>query len=205
MRFQIRSATKEDAAVWVRMREALWPEHASAWHATEVDKYFAGLLSMPLEVLIAADDDGRRSVLPSCRSVRTRRAAKPIGWRFSRAGMSRPRPDVTASAARSSRLPNGGPSCQGCTEFASDAVLDNIESASAHAALGFEETVQIRCFRKPIVPTISRPATAAGIEIAEAQSDRRHQDPRRDQTRADDLQRRARRSSQLSGARPYGT
>ena len=59
MTFQIHSATKEDAAVWLRMREALWPEHTPAWHAREADKYFAGLLSMPLEVLIAADDDGR--------------------------------------------------------------------------------------------------------------------------------------------------
>jgi aminoglycoside 6'-N-acetyltransferase I len=39
---------------------------------------------------------------------------------------------------------------QGCTEFASDALLDNDVSAAAHRALGFAETVQIRCFRKVI-------------------------------------------------------
>jgi aminoglycoside 6'-N-acetyltransferase I len=37
---------------------------------------------------------------------------------------------------------------QGCTEFGSDALIDNDISASAHKALGFEETAQIRCFRK---------------------------------------------------------
>jgi aminoglycoside 6'-N-acetyltransferase I len=37
---------------------------------------------------------------------------------------------------------------QGCTEFASDALIDNEVSAAAHRALGFQETVQIRCFRK---------------------------------------------------------
>ena len=37
---------------------------------------------------------------------------------------------------------------QGCTEFASDALIDNAVSAAAHRALGFQETVQIRCFRK---------------------------------------------------------
>jgi aminoglycoside 6'-N-acetyltransferase I len=37
---------------------------------------------------------------------------------------------------------------QGCTEFGSDAVLDNEPSAAAHRALGFEETAQIRCFKK---------------------------------------------------------
>ena len=189
MTFQIRSATKEDAAVWVRMREALWPDTRRPGTQTEVDKYFAGLLSMPLEVLIAADDDGRTigfaelSIRAYAEGCETDRVAFLEGWYVApearRHGVGRA---LVAAAERWAEL-------QGCTEFASDAVLDNIESASAHAALGFEETVQIRCFRKPIVPTISRPATAAGIEIAEAQSDRRHEDPRRDQARADGVQR----------------
>jgi len=168
MRFQIRPATKEDAAVWVRMREALWPEHASAWHATEVDKYLAGLLSMPLEVLIAADDDGRTigfaelSIRAYAEGCETDRVAFLEGWYVApearRHGVGRA---LVAAAERWADL-------QGCTEFASDAVLDNIESASAHTALGFEETVQIRCFRKPIVPTVPRAATVEGLEIAEA-------------------------------------
>ena len=150
------------------MREALWPEHASTWHATEVDRYFAGLLSMPLEVLIAADDEGRAtgfaelSIRAYAEGCETDRVAFLEGWYVEpearRHGVGRA---LVAAAERWAEL-------QGCTEFASDAVIDNIESASAHAALGFEEAVQIRCFRKPIVPTISRPVTAAGIEIAEA-------------------------------------
>lgn len=39
---------------------------------------------------------------------------------------------------------------QGCTEFGSDALLDNDASAAAHEALGFTETVQLRCFRKDL-------------------------------------------------------
>ena len=53
--FQVRSATKDDASSWIRMRDVLWPDHASAWHAEEVEKYFAGQLRMPLEVLIAVE------------------------------------------------------------------------------------------------------------------------------------------------------
>ena len=41
---------------------------------------------------------------------------------------------------------------QGCTEFASDPLLENESSAAAHRALGFQETVQIRCFRKQLGP-----------------------------------------------------
>ena len=36
---------------------------------------------------------------------------------------------------------------RGCTEFASDCELDNIDSISFHMALGFEEANRIICFR----------------------------------------------------------
>ena len=37
---------------------------------------------------------------------------------------------------------------QGCTEFASDAALDNLESHQMHGALGFSETRRVVYFRK---------------------------------------------------------
>ena len=37
---------------------------------------------------------------------------------------------------------------KGCTEFASDCELDNIDSFRFHMALGFEEANRIICFRK---------------------------------------------------------
>ena len=49
--------------------------------------------------------------------------------------------------------PEGTAESHGCTEFASDALLDNLDSAAAHEALGFRETVQIRCFRKDLGKT----------------------------------------------------
>ena len=39
---------------------------------------------------------------------------------------------------------------QGCTEMASDALLDNTASQALHAALGFEETERVVYFRKPL-------------------------------------------------------
>jgi aminoglycoside 6'-N-acetyltransferase I len=39
---------------------------------------------------------------------------------------------------------------RGCSEFASDAELDNPASLEAHAALGFEPVADIRCFRKSL-------------------------------------------------------
>lgn len=39
---------------------------------------------------------------------------------------------------------------QGCTEMASDALLDNTDSHAMHQALGFEETERVVYFRKPL-------------------------------------------------------
>ncbi len=38
----------------------------------------------------------------------------------------------------------------GCTEFASDALLENDDSHAMHRALGFEETERVVYFRKPL-------------------------------------------------------
>ena len=37
---------------------------------------------------------------------------------------------------------------KGCTEFASDCELDNVDSLRFHIAMGFEETNRIICFKK---------------------------------------------------------
>jgi len=39
---------------------------------------------------------------------------------------------------------------RGCTEFASDALLDNLESLAFHLAAGFAETERVVCFRREI-------------------------------------------------------
>lgn len=39
---------------------------------------------------------------------------------------------------------------RGCSELASDALLDNTGSHAAHAACGFEETERVVYFRKPL-------------------------------------------------------
>ena len=39
---------------------------------------------------------------------------------------------------------------RGCTEFASDCELDNVDSLEFHLATGFEETNRIICFKKEL-------------------------------------------------------
>jgi aminoglycoside 6'-N-acetyltransferase I len=138
------------------MRNVLWPEYDSPWHAMEVEQFFDGKLSMPLAVLLAVDDDGAAigfaelSIRAYAEDCMTDRVAYLEGWYVDpharRKGVGRALVGAAEEWARA----------QGCTEFGSDAVIDNDISARAHLALGFEETVQIRCFRKSIAPPEDR-------------------------------------------------
>jgi aminoglycoside 6'-N-acetyltransferase I len=145
----IRSALREDAATWERMRQAFWPSPEGE-HAREIAAYFAGVRSNPAEVLIAVDDAGRPlgfaelSIRPYAEECYSGRVAYLEGWYVE--------PDARrkgVGAALVQAAEDWGRS-QGCTEFASDAAIDNTDSVAAHLALGFAETGRIVCFRKSL-------------------------------------------------------
>lgn len=60
---------------------------------------------------------------------------------------------------------------QGCTEFASDALIDNADSHAMHRALGFAETDSVVYFVKPIEAEPAGPRAAAGLSIRAARPD----------------------------------
>ena len=148
MLVRVRAARKEDAPAWLRMRDSLWPDYASTWHSDEIQQFFAGKLSNPLAVLIAEDDAGKAlgfaelSIRNYAEDCVTDRVAYLEGWYVVPGAR---RKGVGRALLVAAELWAKG---QDCTEFASDAVIDNEISAAAHRALGFTETAQIRCFRK---------------------------------------------------------
>jgi len=136
------------------MRDALWPEpeqDEERTHPREIEQFFAGTLREPLEVLLAVDGTGRAvgfaelSIRNYAEDCVTDRVAYLEGWyvesEWRRRGVGTA---LVAAAEAWARA-------QGCTELASDALLDNDTSAAAHLALGFTETVRIRCFKKQLV------------------------------------------------------
>ena len=143
----VRPVRPDDFAAWLRMRHALWPDE-SGDHTREIEQFFAGRLREPLAVLFAVDDQDRPlgfaelNIRPYAEDCVTDRVAYLEGWYVEpaarRHGVGRA---LVAAAEDWGRA-------QGCTEFASDSLLDNDVSAAAHLALRFEETVQIRCFKK---------------------------------------------------------
>jgi aminoglycoside 6'-N-acetyltransferase I len=148
----VRSVERRDRDAWLRMRCDLWPEGSAAEHAAEIDAFFAGTLKMPLAVMIATDGSGKAvgfaelSIRSYAEDCVTDRVAYLEGWyvvpHARRHGVGRA---LVAAAEDWARA-------QGCTEFGSDALLDNEVSALAHRALGFDETVLLRCFKKVLRP-----------------------------------------------------
>jgi aminoglycoside 6'-N-acetyltransferase I len=151
--FHVRPVEPPDAARWVSMRAALWPDQDHASLVGEVERYFAaprrGVGAMPEAVFVAVTTESRDLVgfaEASRRAYAEGCETSPVGflegwfvaseWR--RRGVGRAL--VAACEAWAREL--------GCQEFASDALADNQVSAVAHAALGFEEVEVIRCFRK---------------------------------------------------------
>jgi aminoglycoside 6'-N-acetyltransferase I len=147
---QVRPATLADAGAWLRMRCALWPEGSESEHRDEIDRFLAGQLSQPLATLVALSSSdhvvgfAELSIRSYAEHCVTDHVAYLEGWyvvpEARRQGVGSALVRAAEEWARS----------QGCTEFASDALIDNDVSAAAHRALGFRETVQIRCFRKAL-------------------------------------------------------
>ncbi len=143
----VRPVAPGDRAAWLRMRCALWPEGSEQEHAAEIDAFFAGRAHLPLAVLLAfegADAVGFaelsiRSVVDACE---TDHVAYLEGWYVEPTARRR---GLGRALVRAAEEWGRG---QGCTEFGSDTEIDNTGSAAAHRALGFEETDQVRCFRK---------------------------------------------------------
>ena len=152
---EVRHVTPGDGDAWLQMRCALWPEGDSAAHGAEIARFFAGRLHEPLAVLMAVDRTGdplgfaELSIRRYAEDCETDRVAYLEGWYVvpdaRRQGVGRALVEAAFGWAVE----------RGCTEFASDALLDNETSARAHTAVGFDETVLIRCFKKLLDPTRS--------------------------------------------------
>ena len=146
---RVRPVERDDAAAWLRLRCALWPDGSGDEHRGDIERFLAGAAAEPAAVLLA-EDDGRAvglaelSIRPYAEGCSTSRVAYLEGWFVSReargTGVGRA---LIAAAEEWGRW-------QGCTEFASAALADNDVSAAAHRAVGFTEAGLVRCFRKDL-------------------------------------------------------
>lgn len=142
-------ATADDAEAWLELRLTLWPGNRREEFAREI----AQILAEPGDTinLLARNDEGqaigfaeaalRHDYVNGCET-------SPVAFlegiyvvpTHRRSGVARQLVDRIADWAV----------VRGCTEFASDAALDNTASHAMHAALGFAETQRVVYFRKEI-------------------------------------------------------
>ena len=144
----VRLATANDTADWVRMRTALWPEHPED-HPPEIKEFFASPRN-DLATFVVEDDNGTlcgfleagtRSYAEGCLS-------SPVGYiegwwvdpEHRQQGIGTL---LVAAAEEWARN-------LGLTEMASDADINNDVSQAAHRALGYEEADKLVCFAKKL-------------------------------------------------------
>jgi aminoglycoside 6'-N-acetyltransferase I len=159
----VRPVTRTDSAAWFEMRTALWPSEMDPnEHADEIAQFFAGTLREPVAVLIAVDAAdtpigfAELSIRTYAEDCETDHVAYLEGWYVKDSARRRGVGRALVEAAERWAI------AQGCVEFASDALLDNEVSAAAHRALGFQQTVELRCFRKDLPVGAAYRAADAG-------------------------------------------
>jgi len=146
----VRPLVVADRDRWVEMRRSLWPDAARDELGAEADAYLRGAGFMLEAVLVAAAGDGalvgfaELSLRPYAEGCTSSPVAYLEGWYVEPAYRGRGVGRALVAAAQEWAR------ARGCREFASDTPIGNHGSAAAHAALGFEEVEQIRCFRKDL-------------------------------------------------------
>ena len=146
---KVRPATKADAETWLAMRMALWPDANEDELRLEVARYFVahGEPLLPHCVFIAEADGKVVGMLElSLRPYVDGCDSSPVpfieGWYVAEDARRGGIGGALVTAAEQWVLENG------YTEMASDALLENVESERAHAALGFEVVERAIRFRK---------------------------------------------------------
>ena len=149
----MRIAQPADRRALARLLHALWPESPAEEHARELELILAGKApgTLPLVIFVAEDKDGTLVAFLEC-GLRSHadscNPSRPVGyvegWYVAeghrRRGIGKTLLKAAEDWARS----------QGCTEMASDAVIDNELSQKVHQRLGFEVVERSVLFRKTL-------------------------------------------------------
>ena len=135
---------------WAALRSALWPGHTHQEHADDLRELldrdgndaFGFVAQLPDDSLVAFTEASlRRDYVNGCSS-------SPVLFlegiyvqpAYRRMGIGQSLFEAVKALGRSS----------GCSEFASDAALENLESQAFHKALGFKETERVVYFHQPL-------------------------------------------------------
>jgi len=147
--WSIRAARAEDHDAWLALRIALWPDEDAAQMRGDIPRMLAATdrfaafvaIDQKSEPIAFAEATLRRDYV---NGTETSPVGFLEGWyvapHWRKRGVGRALIGAVAQWARA----------RGCSEFASDALLDNHDSHAAHRACGFAETERVVYFRKAL-------------------------------------------------------
>jgi len=146
MRIEIAGDRYWDA--WARLRAELWPHRSLEYHRSEIEEICSAEGSVGFVAIDAlghavgfAEATLRHDYVNGCET-------SPVLFLE---GIYVRREDRRKGVAGAlCQAVAGWGRAAGCSEFASDALIDNLESHAFHAALGFVETQRVVYFRKPV-------------------------------------------------------
>jgi aminoglycoside 6'-N-acetyltransferase I len=144
----IKPCTSPEQPGWLQLRMALWPADR-AEHLPEMQEQCAQPERYAQFIACSSAGEPQGLVEVALRSDYVNGTdSSPVGFleglyvdpAFRQQGIARQLVRAAEQWARE----------KGCTEMASDALLENTTSHATHASLGFEETERVVYFRKPI-------------------------------------------------------
>jgi aminoglycoside 6'-N-acetyltransferase I len=147
---KIRPATADHLRQWAELRYALWTWDDVDDHAEEAEElYLAG--DPDRAAFVALDDAGtviafaeaslRRDYVEGCET-------SPVAFLEGVYVAPKARKSGVAGALVNAVADWG--CSKGCSEYASNALLDNVDSHAFHAAIGFAETERVVFFKKAL-------------------------------------------------------
>jgi aminoglycoside 6'-N-acetyltransferase I len=135
-----------DVPAWRVLRALLWPEMSETDNASET----AAALDDPnVGVFVVDSAHGLAGFIEaSLRKYADGCATSPVG--YIEGWYVAPECRGTGVGRRLAEAAEAWACTQGCTEMASDSLLDNVDSQRAHERLGYEEVERAVRFRKDI-------------------------------------------------------
>ena len=148
MTMRVRPLQPDDKAEWLRLRHLLFDDAEYEELAAEVDQYAGNDRKNAVFVCEKAEGGLQGMIEVSIRAYAegcyTGNVGYIEGWYVDVDARRQGIGGALVEAAEAWAI------AQGCTEMASDAVLDNLLSQKAHRQLGYTEVERIVCFRKDL-------------------------------------------------------
>lgn len=143
---KIRDVTKSDTMAWSKMRTALWPETEDG-HITEIKEYFSGD-SIDIEKVYVVDVEGDVVGFIELNLRNFAEGSRKSTVPYVEAWFIEPDHQGKGYGSQLMSYAEKWALGLGYNELASDTEIDNKQSISMHAHLGFNEVERVVCFLK---------------------------------------------------------